>query len=109
MSIPREELEQIFKKADIDQDGFVVPPEIILAGGQYTGLLKSWISGDTDKDKRLSLEEFLKYMEQKQAQISQVLGHLWTTLITLGLKGYPLTGEVLTASTGHVEHEYPFP
>ena len=41
--------------------------EIILAGGQYTGLLESWISGDTDKDKRLSLEEFLKYLEQKQA------------------------------------------
>ncbi len=67
MSIPREELEQIFKKADINQDGFVVPPEIVLAGGQYTGLLESLMSGDTDKDQRLSLQEFLKYMEQKQA------------------------------------------
>ena len=67
MSIPREQLEQIFKNADIDQDGFVVPPEIIVAGGQYTGLLESLIGGDTDKDQRLSLQEFLKYMEQKQA------------------------------------------
>ena len=67
MSIPREQLEQIFKQADIDQDGFVVLPEAILAGGQYTGLWESLISGDTDKDQRLSLEEFLKYMEQKQA------------------------------------------
>jgi len=67
MSIPREQLEQIFKQADIDQDSFVVLPEVILAGGQYTGLLESLISGDTDKDTRLSLEEFLKYMEQKQA------------------------------------------
>jgi Ca2+-binding EF-hand superfamily protein len=67
MSIPREHLEQIFKQADIDQDGFVVLPEVILAGGQYTGLLESLMSGDTDKDQRLSLQEFLKYMEQKQA------------------------------------------
>jgi len=67
MSIPREHLEQIFKQADIDQDGFVVLPEVILAGGQYTGLLQSLMSGDTDKDQRLSLQEFLKYMEQKQA------------------------------------------
>lgn len=67
MSIPREQLEQIFKDADRDRDGFVTPPEIFVAGGQYTGLLESFIGGDTDKDKRLSLEEFLKYMEQKQA------------------------------------------
>jgi Ca2+-binding EF-hand superfamily protein len=67
MSIPREELEQIFNNAYRDEDGFVVFPEIILAGGQYTGLLESLIKGDTDQDKRLSLEEFLKYMEQKQA------------------------------------------
>jgi Ca2+-binding EF-hand superfamily protein len=67
MSIPKEELEQIFKQADIDHDGFVVLPEILLTRSQYTGLLESLISGDTDKDKRLSLEEFLKYMEQKQA------------------------------------------
>jgi Ca2+-binding EF-hand superfamily protein len=67
MSIPREQLEQIFKQADTDQDGFVIVPEIIVAGGQYTGLLESLIGGDTDKDERLSLEEFLKYMEQKQA------------------------------------------
>jgi Ca2+-binding EF-hand superfamily protein len=67
MSIPREQLEQIFKQADIDQDGFVIVPEILMVGGQYTGLLESLISGDTDQDKRLSLEEFLKYMEQKQA------------------------------------------
>jgi Ca2+-binding EF-hand superfamily protein len=67
MSIPREHLEQIFKQADIDKDGFVVLPEVILAGGQYTGLLESLMSGNTDKDQRLSLQEFLKYMEQKQA------------------------------------------
>lgn len=67
MSIPKEHLEQIFKQADIDRDGFVIVPEIIVAGGQYTGLLESLIGGDTDKDERLSLEEFLKYMEQKQA------------------------------------------
>jgi Ca2+-binding EF-hand superfamily protein len=67
MSIPREELEQIFKNADRDEDGFVVFPEIIFGGGQYTGLLESLLKGDTDQDKRLSLEEFLKYMEQKQA------------------------------------------
>ena len=67
LSIPREQLEQIFKNADIDQDGCVVPPELIVAGGQHTGLLELLIGGDTDKDRRLSLEEFLKYMEQKQA------------------------------------------
>jgi Ca2+-binding EF-hand superfamily protein len=67
MSIPKEELEQIFKQADLDHDGFVILPEIIVVGGQYTGLLESLISGDTDKDTRLSLDEFLKYMEQKQA------------------------------------------
>ena len=72
MSIPKEELEQIFKQADLDHDAFVVLPEILLTRSQYAGLLESLISGDTDKDKRLSLEEFLKYMEQKQAQISQV-------------------------------------
>ena len=67
MSISKEQLEQIFKDADIDQDGFVIVREILMAGAQNTPLLESLLGGDTDGDKRLSLEEFLKYMEQKQA------------------------------------------
>ena len=66
MSIPREELERIFKVADIDKDGFASPPEIIMVAAQYRSLLESLIKGDTDEDQRLSLEEFLNYMEQKQ-------------------------------------------
>ena len=66
MLIPKEQLEQIFKQADIDQDGFVTIPEIVMAGGAPAALLGSSMGGDTDKDQRLSLEEFLKYMEKMQ-------------------------------------------
>jgi Ca2+-binding EF-hand superfamily protein len=75
MSIPREKLEEIFKKADENGDGLVSASEILKAGGKsiidsdvHTDLLESLLSGgDLDKDKKLSLDEFLKYTEQKQA------------------------------------------
>lgn len=66
--LTREQLEKIFDAADIDRDCFVSEEEILAAAGQYTALLESSLmGGDTNKDQRLSLEEFLKSLEPKQA------------------------------------------
>ena len=66
--LTREQLEKIFDAADIDRDGFVNEEEILATAGQYTPLLESALmDSDTNKDKRLSLEEFLKFFEPKQA------------------------------------------
>ena len=74
MSIPREQLIEIFWGADENGDRLVSPAEIIRTydsiqdDGGHINLWESLLGGgDLDKDRRLSLDEFLTYMEQKQA------------------------------------------
>lgn len=61
----REEIKRHFDRVDFDQDGFVTIRDMLDGGIDLKLMTALQTGGDTNKDQKLSFEEFVKFVEKQ--------------------------------------------